>query len=282
MIESAFDIIIQIVRNYLKLRVREKVIMYFAVLSKKKLLIILSVVLAVIILLVSVITMATTGVFSSPKRKLPIYRVDTSEKKVAISFDCAWGVDYTDKLLEIMEEENVKCTFFTVEFWSDKYPEYLKKISDMGHEIGTHSATHPHMPKLDKSAIEKELISSTQAIETVTGKKVKLFRPPYGDYDDKLIQTASELGLYTIQWDVDSLDWKNLSASEITDRVVSRVKNGSIVLFHNQGLHTAEALPQIIKQLKAKGFEFKPIGELIYRDNFTVLPDGSQKLIQNS
>ncbi len=255
--------------------------MYFAVLTKKKLLIILSVILAVIIALITVVSLGVSGAFAGSKKKLPIYSVQTEEKKIAISFDCAWGVDYTDKLLETMEKENVKCTFFTVEFWATAHPDYLKKISDMGHEIGTHSATHPYMSKLDKSAVVKELTTSCQAIEKVTGKKVEVFRPPYGDYNDNLIDTASEIGLYTIQWDVDSLDWKNLSASEIKNRVLSKVKNGSIVLFHNQGLHTYEALPSIIKELKNKGYEFVPIGELIYRDNYEMLPDGTQKLKQN-
>lgn len=209
-------------------------------------------------------------------RKLPIYSVKTEEKKVAISFDCAWGTDYTDKLLEAMKKENVRCTFFCVEFWSEKYPEYLKKISEAGHEIGTHSATHPKMSTLNKEAIDRELTSSVAAIEKVTGKKVELFRPPFGDYDDLLIERAEALGLYTIQWSVDSLDWKNLSAKEIEKRVLSRVKNGSIVLFHNQGLHTAEAIPEIIKALKEKGYEFLPIGELIYRENYFIAPDGTQ------
>jgi peptidoglycan/xylan/chitin deacetylase (PgdA/CDA1 family) len=133
------------------------------------------------------------------------------------------------------------------------------------------------MSKLTESAIIKELTSSSKAIEDITGKRVELFRPPYGDYNDLLINTASNMGLYTIQWDVDSLDWKDLSANEITSRVTSRVKNGSIVLFHNQGLHTAEALPQIIKTLKEKGFTFVPIGQLIYRDNYIMGADGSQK-----
>ena len=209
-------------------------------------------------------------------KKLPVYYVKTEEKKIAISFDCAWGVDYTDKLLETMAEENVRCTFFAVEFWSAKHPEHLKKIAAAGHEIGTHSSTHPYMSKLDKSAIVKELTTSKEIIENTTGKSVELFRPPYGDYDDLLIDTAQELGLYTIQWSVDSLDWKDLSASEIKSRVVGRVKNGSIVLFHNQGLHTAEALPAIIKELKEKGYEFVPIGELIYKDNYIMGADGAQ------
>jgi len=251
--------------------------MYFTVLSKKKVLSVLC--LIVISVLVSV-TVFSTGAhqvfFGNAVKKLPIYRVQTDEKKVAISFDCAWGVDYTDKLLSCMQEENVRCTFFMVEFWTKKYPEYVKKIDDYGHEIGTHSATHPYMSKLDKNSIKKELTSSSLAISEITGKSVQVFRPPYGDYNDLLIDTAKELGLFTIQWDVDSLDWKDLSASEITNRVLSRVKSGSIVLFHNQGLHTHQALPNIIKSLKQDGYTFVPIGELIYKDNYKMGADGSQ------
>lgn len=209
-------------------------------------------------------------------RQLPIYSVKTDEKVLSISFDCAWGVDYTDELLEIMEEEKVKCTFFMVEFWAKKHPDYVKKIFDAGHEIGTHSSTHPYMSKLSKEGIIRELTTSTKVIEDITNKKVEVFRAPYGDYNDLLINTARELGLYTIQWDVDSLDWKNLSAKEIEDRVLKKVKNGSIVLFHNQGLHTHEALRNIITALKGRGYSFKRIGDLIYKDNYQMLPDGTQ------
>ena len=251
--------------------------MYFALLNKKKFFTVVALFLVGVIAISALSFSGAYAVFYGGNlRKLPIYYVKTEEKKIAISFDCAWGVDYTDKLLSVMQEENVRCTFFAVEFWSAKYPEYLKKIADAGHEIGTHSATHPYMSKLDKSAIIKELTTSKEIIEKTTGKKVELFRPPYGDYDDLLIETAKELGLYTIQWSVDSLDWKDLSANEIKNRVVERVKNGSIVLFHNQGLHTHEALSAIIKELKSKGYEFVPIGELIYRENYTMGADGAQ------
>ena len=253
--------------------------MVFAVLRRKKIVVLVSLLLVTVLLSVTVVKTGAYNVFyGNAVRKLPIYRVQTNEKKIAISFDCAWGVDYTDKLLSIMEEEQVKCTFFAVEFWSKKHPEYLKKISDLGHEIGTHSATHPYMSKLDKSTIVNELTSSVQAIESVTGKKVEVFRPPYGDYDDLLIDTAFELNLFTIQWDVDSLDWKDISSTQIYDRVTKKVQNGSIVLFHNQGLHTAEALPSIIKELKSRGFTFVTIGELIYRENYKMAADGSQVL----
>ncbi len=233
---------------------------------------------------ISVVVLSGTGAhtvfYGDNLRKLPIYSVKTEEKKIAISFDCAWGTDYTDSLLQTMEKENVRCTFFMVEFWTEKYPEYVEKINSYGHEIGTHSATHPYMSKLNRDAIVKELTTSCEAIEKITGKKVEVFRPPYGDYDDLLIDTATELGLYTIQWSVDSLDWKNLSADEISSRVLSRVGNGSIVLFHNQGLNTAKALPEIIRELKSRGYVFVPVGELIYRENFRMLSDGTQ--VQNS
>ena len=265
----------------LKIRQGESIIMHFAVYRKKGIIGLFALVLAGVICSVALSRTGAYNVFFGyAVRELPIYRVEREDKKIAISFDCAWGTDYTDKLLEIMAENQVQCTFFTVEFWTNKNPEYIKKISDSGHEIGTHSATHPYMSKLDKATMEKELLSSVSAIEQITGKKVELFRAPYGDYNDRLIKTARELNLFTIQWDVDSLDWKDLSASQIENRVVKNVKSGSIVLFHNQGLHTAEALPNIIKELKAKGYEFVKISQLIYKDNYQMRADGSQ--VQNS
>ena len=218
----------------------------------------------------------TVGAGTSSSRSLPIYSVSTEEKKIAISFDCAWGVDYTDELLDIMQKNEVRCTFFAVQFWVEKYPEYAEKIVSAGHELGTHSRTHSYMSKLSKAEIESELSSSIKAIEKATGHKTNLFRAPYGDYNNLLIDTAKEMGLYTIQWDVDSLDWKNLSATEIALRIVNGAKNGSIILCHNNGLHTAEALPMIFSTLKNKGFTFVPIGELIYKNNYYIDVNGAQ------
>ena len=217
-------------------------------------------------------TVATASV----SRSLPIYSVETSEKKIAISFDCAWGVEYTDKLLDLMEKNDVRCTFFAVQFWVEKYPEYAEKIVNAGHELGTHSRTHSYMSKLSAEEIRDELQTSVSAIEKATGHKTNLFRAPYGDYDNELIDTAKDMGLYTIQWDVDSLDWKNLSAQEIALRVVNGAKNGSIILCHNNALHTAEALPMIFSTLQNRGFSFVPIGELIYKDNYTLDANGRQ------
>lgn len=231
-----------------------------------------TVILAVLLAATGAYTVFTGGTV----RSLPVYSVETQEKKISISFDCAWGTEYTDELLDVLERENVRATFFMVEFWTEKYPEYVKKIDEKGHEIGTHSATHSYMSKLSEEEIRQELTSSSQAIEEVTGKKTQLFRPPYGDYDDLLIDTAKSMGLYSIQWDVDSLDWKDLSANDIAMRVINRVQNGSIILCHNNGLHTAEALPVILDTLKNKGYEFVPVGELIYKENYTIDVNGRQ------
>ncbi|MBS6464494.1 MAG: polysaccharide deacetylase family protein [Firmicutes bacterium] len=244
--------------------------MKFVVLRKKTLII------ALLVLAFAVFVPVGATVAFSRQKKLPIYSVGTEEKKVAISFDCAWGTDYTETLLNIMEREKVVSTFFMVEFWTTKYPDLVKKIAGGGHAIGTHSTTHSYMSKLTEAQIEEELTRSSMAIKAVTGEEVTLFRPPYGDYDDLLIETAERLGLYTIQWDVDSLDWKNLSAAEIAARVTSGVKNGSIVLFHNNGLHTAEALPAVIADLKEKGFTFVRIDDLIYKDGYYIDADGRQ------
>ena len=234
---------------------------------------------AVLIVALSLAAASVTGaaeVYSSTARSLPIYCVGRDDNRIAISFDCAWGVEHTDAILKNLEEGGVRATFFTVEFWAKEHADYLKKVSDAGHEVGTHSATHSYMSRLSETEIRGELASSSDAITAVTGKSVELFRPPFGDYDDLLIDTANAMGLYPIQWDVDSLDWKDLSASDIAERVISRVHSGSIILCHNNGLHTAEALPIIIDTLKAKGYTFVPVGELIYRENYTIDSAGKQ------
>ena len=214
--------------------------------------------------------------WSSGARSLPVYSVERQDNKIAISFDCAWGADYTRTILEHLAAANVRATFFCVQFWAETYPDVLKEISDAGHEVGTHSATHSYMSRLSEEEIRAELTGSCAAIEAATGKKVDLFRPPYGDYDYLLIDTCLDMGILPIQWDVDSLDWKDLTAQEIVFRIAEHTQSGSIILCHNNGLHTAEALPAVIDSLRAKGFEFVPIGELVYRENYTIDAAGRQ------
>ncbi|MBR6740262.1 MAG: polysaccharide deacetylase family protein [Clostridia bacterium] len=209
-------------------------------------------------------------------REIPIYCVDRDDKVLSISFDAAWGDEDTDEILSALSEAGVKATFFLVGEWVDKYPHRVKQIFEAGHEIQNHSATHPHMPKIGRDKMLSELNICSDKIEAVTGVRPILFRPPYGDYSNDVIEVARGTGLYTIQWDVDSLDWKDLTAGQIYDRVVPKVGPGSIVLFHNGGKHTAESLPAILSELKSQGYTFLTISELIYKDNYTVDHTGRQ------
>lgn len=151
---------------------------------------------------------AVFSVASNSERLLPIYCIETEKPQVAISFDAAWGADDTDTLLQILEENDVKTTFFMCGYWVDKYPEEVKKIAEAGHDLGNHSATHPHMSQLSKEQIKEELITTGNKIEELTGVKSELFRPPFGEYTNDVISAAEECGYYTIQWDVEGLDTK--------------------------------------------------------------------------
>lgn len=214
------------------------------------------------------------------KRKLPIYSVETNEKKVALSFDAAWGADDTDTLLEILKSENIKATFFLCGYWIDEYPEEVKRIAEAGHDIGNHGNTHAHGAKLNLDQNKQEILGVHNKIKNLLGIEINLFRPPFGEYNNTVIEAADSLGYYTIQWDVDSHDWMNKGLEYEVDRVLNNknLQNGSILLFHNDAKDTPKALPIIIKGLKAKGYSFVPISELIIKDNYYMDNTGRQKV----
>lgn len=211
------------------------------------------------------------------ERKVPIYSVSTNQKKVALTFDAAWGADKTSKIVNILKENNVGGTFFLVGFWSEKYPDKIKEIDEAGLDIGTHSNTHPKMSQLSASQVRNELETSMNSITKVTGKSVRFFRPPYGDYNDQLLVEADNLGLQTIQWSVDSLDWKGLTAEQILTRVKSGVHDGAIILFHNNSDNIVEALPLVISFLKSQGYEMVKLSDLVYQNNYIIDNNGIQK-----
>ena len=246
--------------------------MRFIIITKKQITAVTAVMLAVIAAIVG-----SVSIFADNERKLPIYCVETDKKQIAISVDAAWGNDDTEQLISILAEYDVPATFFVVGAWVDKYPESVKALSDAGHQIQNHSNTHPYMSKLSAEQITDELASCNKKIENITGVRPNLLRPPYGDYNNCLIETTQSLDMYTIQWSVDSLDCKdNATPDSIYQRVTSKVKNGSIVLFHNDADHTPAALPNILKCLKDEGYEFVFISDLIYKDNYEIIHDGTQ------
>ena len=200
---------------------------------------------------------------SATSRQLPIYCVQSDYRRLSISFDAAWGNEDTEELIEILGRYNVKATFFVVGDWVEKYPESVKALHDAGHEVMNHSDSHAHYNSLSAQEIIEDVTACNEKIQAVTGVCPTLIRCPYGEYDDHVIAAIRSMGMEPIQWDVDSLDWKDLSAGEITRRVTEKVEPGSIVLFHNAALHTPEALPAILETLLAEGYEFVPISQLI-------------------
>ncbi|MCD8254458.1 MAG: polysaccharide deacetylase family protein [Oscillospiraceae bacterium] len=200
---------------------------------------------------------------SAATRKLPVYCVQRDDKAVSLTFDAAWGAEDTQQLIDILTSYGARATFFVVGDWAERYPEAVAALHDAGMEVMTHSDDHAHFSSLSSEEIAANLKAGCDKVEDITGVRPTLFHCPYGEYDDHVIETVESLGLTAIQWDVDSLDWKGLSAEEISSRVLGGVSSGSIVLFHNAAEHTPEALPGIIESLLADGYKLIPVSELL-------------------
>lgn len=223
-------------------------------------------------------TVKSVDVFNTQKH-LPIYSVETSRDAVSITFDCAWGADDIPSILETLKKENIKATFFMVGQWAEKFPDAVRLIAQDGHDIANHGYSHLRMSSIGKEKCKSEIELCNQKLEEISGVKVNLFRPPYGDYNNTVIDTSNELGCYPIQWNVDSLDWKKeMSKKAILDRILKRTKSGSIILFHNDTQYTSQLLPKIITDLKAKGLGFVPVSELIMKDNYYIDDQGRQQI----
>ncbi len=251
--------------------------MPFCVIKSKTIKLFLAMVVVVVLLAISYEGGASAQVWlGSSSRLVPVYSVDREEKQVAISFDAAWGADKTQDIIDVLKEYNCGATFFLVGFWVDKYPEMVKAIDDAGLEIGTHSNTHPDMAKLSESTIRSELETSVSKITAITGKTVELFRPPYGSYNNTLLKTCASLNLIPIQWDVDSLDWKGLSAGEVVKRVCGKVQNGSIILMHNNADNVIDSVRLTLDFLLKSGYKVTSVGDLVYKQDYTIDANGIQ------
>ena len=212
------------------------------------------------------------------KKALPIYCIQTDEKKISISFDAAWGADDTIKLLDILDKHNVKTTFCMTGGWVSTYPDMVKELYNRRHDLGNHSENHKEMSKLSASEQKEEIIAVDNKIKELTGYDCFLFRPPYGDYNSLLINTVYGCNHYPVQWDVDSLDWKDYGVDSIIKTVTKHkaLGNGSIILMHNGAKFTAEALDTVLTSLKEQGFEIVPVSQLIIRENFHMDGTGRQ------
>ena len=222
------------------------------------------------------ISSASSGISS---RELPIYCVGTEEKKVALSFDAAWGNEDTQILLDILDKYDVRVTFFMTGGWIEQFPDDVKAICEAGHDLANHSENHKHMSQLSSTECIKEIMTAHDKVKELTDYDMCLFRPPYGDYNDNLIRSVERCGYYCIQWSVDSLDWKDYGADNIVNTVLNHknLTDGAIILMHNGAKYTKDALERVIVGLKERGYEIVPISELIYTDNYTIDHTGKQK-----
>ncbi|MDK2563628.1 polysaccharide deacetylase family protein [Romboutsia sedimentorum] len=209
---------------------------------------------------------------------MPIYKVDTNEKKVALSFDVAWGSDNIDGILQTLDQHDIKATFFLVGSWVDDNEELVKKIHKAGHEIGNHSNTHANTKELSEQSTVKEIQITSDKISKITGEKTTLYRPPFGEVDTKTLDICKSLGYQVVKWDVDSMDWKELGPNHVIERVVKNSQPGSIVLFHASSNNVENYLGTIIGKFKKDGYEIVPISEMIYKENFTIDSNGVQKI----
>ena len=210
------------------------------------------------------------------KKVLPVYSVEREDKVISVTFDASWGGDKTMAILDLLDEYNAKATFFLVGIWVDKYPELVKEIAARGHEIGNHSDSHAHFTQISESKIRQELDSCSDKIEALTGVRPTLFRPPYGDYNSKVITVVRDEGYEAVQWSIDSLDWKNRGVDDLIKRATNNVQPGDIILFHNDSQYIVEALPAILKHYQEQGFNMIPAKDILLTGNTTIDVQGKQ------
>lgn len=210
----------------------------------------------------------TIAVFVSGEKQPPqaIYKVDTKEKKIALTFDISWGEVRAMPILDILKEKQVKnATFFLSSPWSQRHPEIVKRILDEGYEIGSHGHKHDNYSKYSDEEIRSQIRKAHTILTEMTGKKPNLIRFPNGDFDKRVLRIAEEMGYKVIQWDTDSKDWLNPGVDQIVKNVVSRAHPGDIILMHasDSCKQTHLALPAIIDKLRAQGYEFVSVSQLI-------------------
>ena len=216
-----------------------------------------------------------TAVVASQK-VLPIYSVEREDKVISVTFDASWGGDKTLAILDLLDQYNAKATFFLVGIWVDKYPELVQEIARRGHEIGNHSDSHAHFTQISDAQIRQELKDCSDKIEALTGTRPTLFRPPYGDYNSKVITVVRDAGYEAMQWSIDSLDWKNRGVNDLVKRPTNNVQKGDLILFHNDSQYIVEALPAILQHYQAQGFTMIPAKDILLSGNTTIDVQGKQ------
>ncbi len=249
--------------------------MFYKVFSFKHTLTAVAIV-AIFALSVGLASKALSSAVVGRERQIPIYSVKTDEKKIAVTFDAAWGDSDTQILIDILTQYDAKATFFVVGEWAKRCPQSVKALFDAGHQIANHSDTHALFSSLSATGVQREINGCNERLVGITGEKPAYVRFPSGDYDNESIAAAENIGMTVIQWSVDSLDYKGGSSDEIAARVLKKVQPGAIVLFHNDIKNTPEALKTVLMGLKELGYSFVTVDELVYKGNYTIDNTGQQ------
>jgi len=192
----------------------------------------------------------------------PYYQGTTDKKQVAFKINVAWGEDHLPQMLNILEENNIKATFFLVGQWVEKFPQLASEIKERGHEIGNHGFDHSHPTELSIEELKKLIKKNEELLEDIVGYKPELFAPPYGEVNEDVVKAAEELGYKTVLWSTDTIDWQKPEPEVIVERATKEIEKGEIILIHPTE-PTVEALPQLISELRGPGYELVTISKLL-------------------
>ena len=219
-----------------------------------------------------------TAASSTGVREIPIYSVETEEKRVALTFDAADGAEDVDAILGILAAHDTKATFFLCGCWVRNHPKEAAKIVNAKHEIGNHGDMHLDPVKISTESLTDEIKNQALEIQKRFGITQSLYRPAYGSYNTEVVRTAKKLGYEVVQWSVDSLDWKNYGVEEVQKQILShtQLRNGAILLFHIDTESTAKALDGILTELEDQGYEIGTVSDLILEAPYEIDPTGRQ------
>lgn len=199
---------------------------------------------------------------TSQNKIQPIFHGSIAEPKVAFACNVFWGEEFLPDMLQTLAANNIHITFFIGGSWAKKYPELLADIANKGHELGNHTYSHPHPNAISKEQNKEQIQKTETLVKEITGLTTKLYAPPYGEYNDMVLNAANELGYTTIMWSIDTIDWKRPPPDVLKQRVTKKIHNGAIILMHPTA-PTAKALPDLIKEINQSGYTITTVSDIL-------------------
>ncbi len=216
----------------------------------------------VLVILVILLLVLLVRVPKSQPVTGPIFQGNVEKKAVAFCINVAWGNEYIPSILEILKNNNCHATFFFVGTWVRDFPDLGRKIAHDGHEIGNHGYYHVHPAKLNKTELQKLILDNEAILVKEFNRAEKLFAPPYGEFNDKIVQYASEIDYKTIMWTIDTIDWQTPTSQTFLNRVLTKLENGALILMHPTEV-TAKTLSVLIQEIKKRGFSIVTVSEIL-------------------